>query len=140
MDAIAFEELKFNGELRILSDVELRSKLARYYSSVDSRRQFDDIRLHNTITYIAHLDSLLLPDQIYRMIDAEDPENIDIGRADFSDTEALSLLDRVRNNRDYVRELPFNTSQRNIMFSCVLLKKGATEILSILDRRLLNGT
>ena len=134
VDRVAFDELKFNGELGILSDVDFRTKLVRYYSSIEFRSQFDGVRQEDTNVYRTFLGSLLLPDEQYRMVDAALPNEGDIGEAHFTASEALALVERVRANEKYIQNIPILTAQCGIIFTCIQLQTRARELVSMLDR------
>lgn len=134
VDRVAFEELKFNGELGILSDIDFRTKLVRYYAGIEFRSQFNGVRAEDTNVYRTFLGSLLLPDEQYRMVDAALPNEGDIGEAHFTPSEALALVERVRANEKYIQNIPILTAQGGIIFTCIQLQTRARELVSMLER------
>ena len=138
-DAVAFDELKFGGELGIIRNVDVRQALAEYYNDASTRQQYDPIRLETSSRYHQAVERLLKPDEEYRMVAAERPMVPDLGNPHFSVEEALQLRERISQDKNYLASVTFMTSQRLPTFNCTASKGRAENVLKILDRELSKG-
>lgn len=94
----SFEELKFDGNLGIIRDIDLRATLKTYYGLIETYDQWAYVREHSQNSYSTRKLGILTPEQSSNLL----PLNPD---AEFSKEEALAALQRMRSKPDYVEQI-----------------------------------
>ncbi|MBL4603981.1 MAG: hypothetical protein JKY84_14645 [Emcibacteraceae bacterium] len=61
-----FEEIKFSGNLELITDEKLRNKIADYYDFIEMEQNWSHIRIMMETTYFTRSAGILKPDQIGR--------------------------------------------------------------------------
>jgi len=101
-DAV-FREMVSTGNARIIRDENLRDAVAQYYGAIEGWAQWAYIREHTQREYMNRRAGVLTPDE-FRKIEVED------GAAEFTNEEARSLIERIRQNPFFVEWLPYAES------------------------------
>ena len=96
---VTFDEIKFAGNLAIIRDEDLRSRLSAYYKLIERYEQWNYVRAHIQNTYTDRQLGILTAAQKSRLLPFD-------ATAQFTVAEAMQALERMRENPDFVVQIP----------------------------------
>jgi len=107
------EEIKFSGHLRIIRNEKLRTSIAAYYKLIERYEQWGYLRESIQVECSNAGLGILTSEQLERIQPVNrygDPEIIS-ERWEFSTEDAEETLERMRENQDFIDQLPRGTAK-----------------------------
>lgn len=114
------EEIKFSGNLELITNVELRNKIVDYYDFIEVSDNFSHLRRDSEIEYQRRKAGLLKPHHSDFMY-----------RGDYSTEEALQIYEVFKENQELIDWIPavMNSKRATIGFS-TRSRQNANELIS----------
>lgn len=114
-----FEEIKFSGNLGIISNVDLRQSISAYYKLIERNHQWSYMREAGQIAYTETSIGILTTEQ-HRKIDiVTGREHVqgELATPDFTAEEALAALEKMKARPEFTDQLVRGTSKSDEIFS-----------------------
>lgn len=125
-----FEEIKFSGNLGVISNEDLRQAISGYYKLVERNQQWNYLREANQIAYMQTSTGILSSAQ-QRKIDflsgREDPEDFKEA-ADITAEEARETLEKMSATPEFVAQIVRGTSKSDEIYGLRSWRREARKL------------